>query len=120
MLSCDCDYNGDYDEWWFQPQDFTMLNTKRGRRCWSCKEIIKPGSTCLEFERERIANTEIEERIWGNGPVSIASKYHCERCGEIFLNLSELGYCIYPQHDMESYLKEYQRMTGFDTNSTNA
>jgi hypothetical protein len=37
----------------------------------------------------------------------------CERCGEIFLNLSDIGYCLDIMDDMRENLKEYQYVTSW-------
>ena len=47
-------------------------------------------------------------------PIKIADHYHCEKCAEIWLNLTIIGYeCLSPSENMKKYLKEYQEMTGF-------
>lgn len=43
----------------------------------------------------------------------MADWYMCESCSDIFLNLSDIGYCIYLGGDMRDLLKEYWDMTGF-------
>lgn len=113
MLSCSCeDYDADW--YYYPPDDFKILGTKRGRRCSSCHELIKVGSECLEFTRERCPKDDIEEKIYGDGPtIQMCSLYHCEKCGEIFLNLDALGYCIDPCDNMMEVLHEYWKLTGF-------
>jgi len=115
MLSCSCG-EWDGDGWTYTSYgDFSTLNTKRRRRCCSCKELIDVGSLCLEFERYRYPNNEIEIRIYGDdaAEVYLASWYMCENCSEIYLNLDALGYCLEINLNMNDYLKEYQEMTGF-------
>jgi hypothetical protein len=34
----------------------------------------------------------------------------CEECGEIFLNLDALGYCLFIGDHMQGLLKDYQEM----------
>jgi len=71
-LTCSC---GDGCDWYFtNKDDFQKLQTKRSRRCCSCGDKIKPGDDCVEFDRYKIAKTEIEERIHGEcGEVPLAS-----------------------------------------------
>lgn len=116
MLSCEC-YDWDGEGWgYYCPEDFTTLNTKRRRRCLSCKELIEIGSPCLEFERHRYPQNEIEERIHGDWDVEIpiAPYWMCEKCGEKYLNLHNIGYCIEIPQDMRELMKEYWELTGFE------
>jgi hypothetical protein len=126
-LSCSCDYDYDYDpgQWvyWFDNTlDFEPLDTTKRRRCCSCNKLIDIGSLCVKYGRARYPWNEIEARIVGdtffemNGepPIKIADHYHCERCGEIYLNLVDIGYeCLMPNEDMKESLKEYQALIGF-------
>jgi len=114
MLSCDCDYYPEDpgDVVWFPPADFTMLQTSKRKRCKSCKRLINIGEECLEFKKERVPYSEIEERIYGD-MVQIASFYMCKECGEIFLNLDALGYCLDITQPMADHLSEYHEITGF-------
>lgn len=111
MLSCSCDlYNcADFYE---VPEDFSKLDTKRGRRCKSCNSLIKTNDLCVELRRWRDPKDDIEERIYID-EVPIGDLYYCEKCGEIFFNLSELGYCLNPEISMQEYLKYYHEITGF-------
>lgn len=111
-LSCGCPdwYEA---EWYYQePSDFTALNTLRGRRCRSCGSCVQPGSEVLEFTRFREAKLGYEENKFGD-TVDLASHYLCYRCGEIFLNLSAYGYCVYYDDDMRELLREHWHVTGF-------
>ena len=91
-VSCSCS-DHDYD-WTFYPaSDFHILDTKRGRRCWSCHEMIKVGSDAGLFHRDRPARNDIEERIYGD-EVPMSTKYMCEKCFGIYLSLTDHGYCL--------------------------
>ena len=127
-LSCSCDYDYDYDpgQWvyWFDNTlDFEPLDTTKRRRCCSCNKLIDIGSLCVKYGRARYPWNEIEARIHGvdwecfeEPPMSIADHYHCEKCGEIYLNLIDLGYeCLSPSEKMSEALKEYHEITGFKT-----
>ena len=86
MLSCTCDF--DYDSWYeMAPDDFVKFNRKRRNRCISCNVLIDIGQDCLEFAMWRIPYSWVEEKIYGDC-VPIANRYMCEKCGEIFLNLT--------------------------------
>ena len=117
-LSCECDFDkDDSDSWYYFPKDFSKLKTTRRKRCLSCKKLIDINSTVVSFDILRHPNSEIEERCKGE-EIEMASKYMCERCGEIYLTLLELGYCIdIFEYSMENYLKDYQKMTGFKSGS---
>ena len=123
-LSCECPFmefeDLDPGEWvyMYSSVDFRPLNTSKRKRCQSCNSLIDIGALCLEFPRYRSPYTDIEADIIGfdwNGepPIKISSHYHCERCGEIFLNLEDAGYCMMPYDDMQESLKEYHGITGF-------
>jgi hypothetical protein len=116
MLSCSCpEWDGEPGTWcYYIPDDFTKLKGKRRKRCCSCNKLIDIGSDCLEFTREKAANDEIEERIRGE-VFSISSFWMCERCGEIYLNLNALGYCMVPTDEMTEALREYHEISGFQS-----
>jgi hypothetical protein len=110
-LSCKCgDWEGEGSGYW-KPEAFTTLGTKRSRRCKSCKEKISPGDQCLEFQRFHYPADDVEIRIWGdNGEVEIpdSSWFLCESCGEIYINLEDLGFCVAPDENMDDLLSEYR------------
>lgn len=116
MSLCSChEWERDYGSWaWFppDPKDFTRFSEKRRRRCENCNELVNIGAPCLEFPRLRAPRDEIEERIKGE-----EIPYHelllCEKCGEIWLNLDALGYCVEPW-DLEDQLAEYHEETGWE------
>jgi len=109
-LTCGCP---DDAEWWYEPpRDFTILNTSCRKRCASCGKLIDIGSECLKFHRWRDSKSDVEEAIHGD-TVHLAPYWMCEACGEQFLNLYALGYCIALGDNMMELLAEYQEMTGF-------
>ena len=115
MLSCSCseDYNDEPGAWWFyEPTDFVKFSAKKRKRCKSCSKLIDIDSDCLEFQRERNPYTDIEQRIKGD-VIGIAPYFMCESCGEIYLNLSAVGYCMSPADGMPECLNEYQKITKF-------
>ena len=116
-LSCTCgDWDGEPGTWaYYPPKDFSILKTTRRKRCKSCNGLIDLGATCLEFPRIRAPYEGVEEKIYGEcGEIPIASYFMCEACGEIWLNLSDLGYCMQPRDDMREALKDYQKETGWE------
>ena len=114
-LSCTCNqWDGDPGTWcYYVPDDFSQFDGKRRKRCSSCRCLIDKGADCLEFVRERAPYTEIEANITGEDQIQIASLFLCEKCGEPYLNLSALGYCISPTDDVHRLLEEYHELTGF-------
>ena len=113
-LSCSCQ-EWDGDGWAFYgATDFKKFEASRRKRCCSCKVLIDIGTDALEFERFRYPISQIEEDIYGNGgEITLASYWMCEKCGEIYLNLDDLGFCVDITEKMSDLLKEYQEMTGF-------
>ena len=116
MLSCSC------DEWdgegvaKYSPSKFSTLETKKRKRCKSCNVLINIGADCLIFNRVRMADydNDIEMRIYGEDQeIPMASHYLCEKCGEKYLNLEALGYCLDISESMDTYMAEYHDMTGF-------
>lgn len=129
-LSCSCDYDYDYEfepgQWmydWLNPKtiNFEPLNTSKRKRCCSCNSLINIGDLCVKYTRGRCPYTEIEARIhkidWeslGESTIPIASHFHCEKCGEVWLNLTAIGYeCLMPNENMQEALKEYHELSGF-------
>ena len=114
-LSCTCfEWDGEGFAW-YAPNDFTRLHVARRKRCCSCNKLIDLDSEVLKFNRIRYPISDVEEKIYGeDGEIPMAPWYMCEGCGEIFLNLDELGYCIDIELDsMPELLKDYHEMTGF-------
>lgn len=122
-LSCSCDWDYEFEEgdwyYWGNEPDFEPLASKRRKRCISCGELINTGSPSLSHKRVRYPYNDIESRIrYGmsvedalceEATIECAPHYHCERCGEIFLNLLYLGFeCLSPSENMPDMLKEYQ------------
>ena len=62
-LACSCDYG--------EPDGFQLLDTKRGRRCSSCKKKIQVGELCIKFSER---------------------KFLCEECGDWWFSLEDLGF----------------------------
>jgi hypothetical protein len=113
--TCPDEFYGDPGEWWYfppEPDDLKPFTGKRRKRCSSCKSLIDIGEESLEFKRERAPYTELEEDISGC-EIPMASLFFCERCSEIYLNLTDVGYCFSPKDDMNEALNEYWRITGF-------
>jgi len=126
-LSCSCDFDydfqpGDWTYWFDQCSlDFEKLETLKRQRCCSCGELISINSLCVKYSRYRYPYNKIEARIhnidWDcfeEPPIKIAYHYHCEKCAEIWLNLTYIGYeCLSPNENMKESLKEYQELIGF-------
>ena len=110
MLTCSCpEYDG--DGWYYIPADwFKPLNTARRKRCCSCQTLIDIGSESLEMTRGRASYGQVEEKIYGE-EIELASWYMCEVCGEQFLNLEALGYCLDITSNMLNCLAEYRELS---------
>ena len=109
-LSCSC--SNDYEYWYYPPDDFSSFEANRRKRCVSCRELINFGDDCLEFECFREPFSDIEERIFGD-EVQTANKQMCPKCGEIYLNLESIGYCINLGDNMNDLIAEYWELTDF-------
>ena len=107
-LSCGCDSWGDDAAWYWNGERFEALVGKRSVRCKACKALIKPGVECWHLDRFRGPRTDIEERIYSD-EVWLAAWHLCERCGDIYSSLTELGFCVDPTESMDSQLAEYYR-----------
>jgi len=124
-LSCSCDYElepepGMWVHRYRDISDFKKLNTSKRKRCCSCNNLINIGAICVEYPRYRYPHNEIEARIHGDTyfdmcyepDIKIASHYHCEKCAEIWLNLTDAGYdCLSPDENMIESLKEYHKLS---------
>jgi len=133
-LSCSCEYDHEFGpgEWmyWFQDStDFIPLGTSKRKRCCSCGKLIDIDGICIKYPRYRYPYSDVESRIkhgcdldnslCDEPNIRIADHYHCEQCAEIFLNLTDVGfYCLSPEENMESSLKEYHELSGFKANKT--
>lgn len=109
-LGCECDYDGDYDWYYWAPDDYQHLATTKRKRCSSCKELIDIGAVCTEFTRSREVRTEIERRIYGEGDpqaIWLASYWLCEECSDLYFSLSELEFCVSPTDNMRGLVREY-------------
>lgn len=104
-----CEYDDEFADWFYMsPADFSILDTSRRKRCCSCKTLIEKNAVVLKFKRFRYFRTEIEEKIYGDSEIGIAAWYMCEPCGDQYMNLSSLGFCIDLEENMFDLLKEYQ------------
>ncbi|MBT4835902.1 MAG: hypothetical protein HON94_01005 [Methylococcales bacterium] len=115
-LSCQCDFDDYVDDssliFWYRPDEYTVLNTSKRKRCCSCGELIDIGSTVIAFKRYRNPSSEVEENIHGEyGEIPLANKYQCEQCADIYFSLIELGFCFPYDDNVHDLLAEYRRIT---------
>ena len=105
-LSCSCD--SEY-AWYFDiPEDYSAFPSQGRRKRCSCGELIEHECTCLKFRCWRLPKDEVEERIHGgdDAEVSIADKWLCERCADLYFSFVELGYeCVHPGENMVDLAK---------------
>lgn len=108
-LSCYCGDDGDW--WYIESDDYAPLATKRSRKCCSCKQRIDVGDLTLRLDCFRYAEHAVEINIYGDGgEVPMASRYLCERCADLHLSLTELGYCINCNDDRVDLVRQYAEM----------
>ncbi len=115
-LTCACDYDPEPgDICWVAPRDYSVLATKRARKCCSCGDKITPGETVAAFHRYKVPEYQIEIDIYGDdgfeGPPR-ATWYHCERCADLFFSLIDLGFCIHIKDEMRALVREYAATYG--------
>ena len=116
-LSCECHYD---TNWYYNIyEDYTTLQTKRRRRCYSCKKLIDIGATVVELHCERQPKDWIEQKIYWDELVPMPTKYFCEECGDIYYSLHELGFCmeLTDGESMQDLLKQYQEEYGVSNNA---
>jgi hypothetical protein len=59
------------------------------------------------------AYPSIKEKIYGEGnEVPMTPKWMCERCGDLYFSLTELGFCVSLDDDMRELVKEYAETYG--------
>lgn len=112
-LSCYCSEESDY---YYDkiPEDFSKLETSRRKRCNSCRQLINIGDEVLKIPTWRYPNSDIEDKIYyAGGQVPLAPRYLCAKCGEIFLNLTEYGYCVNIEENMHDLLRDHWEYTDF-------
>ncbi len=96
-LSCSCDFDGDFEWYYYPPNDYSKLSTTRRVRCNSCNDLIYIGSIIALFTIYS-----------GDGKVQLADRILCEKCSDIYFSLSELGFeCVAPNENMIELAKEY-------------
>lgn len=109
-LSCSCsEWDGEGTGFYY-PEDYTIYNKTRRKRCNSCNQMISHGDTCIEFKRYRGATEfEIDRGIYSDECViPLASEYFCETCADGYFSLTEIGYCVTPDDEVSELLLEYQ------------
>ncbi len=113
MLTCGCseiDFEPGEIRYYF-PDDFDKLETSKRKRCTSCKKLIEINSFIVAFDWFKVPKYDIEINIYGeDGEIPRAKTYLCEICGEIYLNLMDLGYCMEYNDNMDEMLKEYHEI----------
>ena len=108
-LSCDCgDFDGEFF-WRTQNQEGLTLQTKRRQRCRSCGKLIDIGAEVVRFDRFRYAITDVEAEIRGEDEeIEIASWYMCFECGGFYVQLADLGFCLYIGDNMAKEMEDYR------------
>lgn len=107
-FSCGCDDS----EWECVSDDFRPA-TEPGK-CIECEADIKPGDTeyvyIMELSHEDGPLDDLDEdayHAWLADPESDVRRYrHCEKCGDLSLSVSGLGFC-YSFGDLIESHREY-------------
>lgn len=114
-LSCDVDF--DFDYYADPADDFSIMD--KDCKCGSCGKKIQAEEIALSFTCYRQPDEEsedpediraVEDGDWYYMP----NEYLCESCGEIYMNLTAIGYEVWNGENMPELLAEYQKMTGFN------
>ena len=93
-VTCACDYGYDGGSWWYEhDREFTVLKTRKRRRCWSCNELIDIGAECGILSRFRAPLSDVEESIYID-IVPLAPAHLCEECYGLLLSVEEAGGCV--------------------------
>jgi hypothetical protein len=95
-LSCACDEGYDY---YATPSKNFKISAQK-TLCYSCKKIINPGEFVLDFETWTIDGCG--DAIYGDDIV------FCEKCGEYYWILEDLGFCINLEDNMQELVAEYR------------
>ena len=109
-ISCGCDESDDCE--WYYEVDFqpSILDTRRSRKCVSCKTKIAVGEAVFMVARYRPPRHKIEENIHGD-EVPLANWHLCPRCGAIFHALHALNVGVdLGNDDMHDCLKEFNAL----------
>lgn len=112
-MSISCAVDCEEAAWYYIVQDLPLrLTSKRGKRCMSCKEIIKPGKSFFMIKRWREPRTDIEDKIYGEGgEVPLAPWHFCADCGPIYHALEKYNVAINIQDDdLRALLKEFNEI----------
>lgn len=118
-VELDCECGDPYDcEWYFlspdKGEEFEPFQESEPCKCGSCKRYIQIGEDCIKFPCYNANECAVDE----NGEELDEDRlefisYLCSDCGEQWLNLTDIGYCIPINENVMDYLREYQRITGF-------
>jgi len=106
-ISCSC--SDEYDWYYEAHHDFSVLDTKRPRRCYSCGATLTPGTEVLGLRCWHSPRNDVEERIHGD-EVPMASRYLCEPCGGLYMALSDLGFCISMPSNLRDDVAAYNEL----------
>jgi len=107
-ISCACEF--DDPDWYYEVHDQPcVLDTKRFRKCVSCRAKIVIGGTAHKVHRWRSPRDEVEERIFGEGgEVYMADWYLCLTCAAIYHALEKVNACVNLGEDnLHDCLKEF-------------
>ena len=108
-ISCACEL--DDPDWYYEVHDQPCtLDTRRSRKCVSCRVRIAVGDTAYRIIRYRSPSRDIEERIYGN-EVPMSTWYFCPGCAAIYHALAKVNACVdLGKDDLRDALQEFNEM----------
>ena len=108
-ISCTCDI--DDAAWYYEVNDHPIiLDTRRSRKCVSCRARIAVGNTAYRISRYRPPRSDIEDRIYGD-EVPMADWFFCPSCHAIYQSLDKVNVCVdLGQDDLREALQEFNQL----------
>lgn len=91
-VSCGCDFEGGT----CYVGDPRQMNCRTPRECHACKKSISAGDKFYAWSRYDFDDAQTR-----------APRYFCEECGDMSLNLMELGFCFDLSYSVREQWLEY-------------
>ena len=109
-LTCSCpDFEPDAGDWYHMgSQLMIMPPLARRRRCRCCGELIQWGEEVFKWQRWRVPNDEVTERIYGEEGYPIAPWWTCEECSDLISAVEDLGFCWSFGEPIADQIEEYR------------
>jgi hypothetical protein len=112
-LSCDCDVDFDPSDvaWYWMGHSAwkPMPVFERRKRCVSCNKFINIGEDVFEYPRKRATRCDLEERLYDEEGVPLASYWACEICSGLLMAVEDLGFCYTLGDNIKDSIAEYRK-----------